>query len=184
VKTQIHTGRSGCRGFTLVELLVVVTIMTLALGEVTRSMLTISKLEPISRESDLALQAAATQIDTMRALPFATLFSRFNSNPADDPGAAGTAPGNSFSVTGLDVRVGDIDGMTGRIEFPVAGLELREDVDDVELGLPRDLNLDGMTDALDHANDYAILPVRIVIEWSSNGRDRQIQLMTTMTTRG
>ncbi|MFT5052546.1 MAG: prepilin-type N-terminal cleavage/methylation domain-containing protein [Chlamydiales bacterium] len=182
MKIHVHSARRVCNGFTLVELLVVMTIMTIALGEVTRSMLTISRLEPISRESDLALQAAATQLDTMRAQSFEELYSLYNDDAADDPDGPDTAPGRSFAVTGLGVRLDDIDGMTGRIELPLVGTELREDFDDVELGMPRDLNMDGATDALDHSGDYAVLPVRVLVEWSSDGRDRQVQLMTTMTT--
>ena len=172
------------RGLTLVELLVVMTILTVALGEVTRSMLTISKLEPMTREDDIALQAAATQIDAMRAQEFDRLFALYNDDDADDPGGPGTAPGRSFPVTGLRPRLGDVDGMPGRIEIPLVGTELREDLDDLELGLPRDLNGDGATDALDHSADYEILPVRVIVEWSADGRDRQVELMTMLTRRG
>ena len=172
------------RGLTLVELLIVMTILTIALGEVTRSMLAISRLEPMSREADIALQAAATQLDTMRALPFDSLVARYNADPADDPDGPGTAPGSSFPVTGLRVRLGDADGMTGRGELPLVADQLREDFVDIELGMPRDLNRDGATDALDHSGDYVLLPVRIHVEWSAGGQDRRMELNTMITGPG
>lgn len=171
---------STARGFTLVEVLVVAVIITIALGEVTRSMLTISRLEPMTRQSDTALQAAATQLDMMRASEFDTLVARFNQADADDPEGPGTAPGPSFAVDGLQVRSGDPDGMAGRVELPLVADELREAVDDVELGMPRDLDFDGAIDALDHSVGYAVLPVRVIIEWSAEGHDHRVELSSTL----
>ena len=43
---------------------------------------------------------------------------------------------------------------------------LREDVFMPELGLPMDLNGDGVIDAQNHALDYKVLPVTIQLRWA------------------
>ena len=35
------------------------------------------------------------------------------------------------------------------------------------LGMPRDLNNDGIVDAQDHAHDCILLPVKVRLEWKS-----------------
>ncbi len=71
----------------------------------------------------------------------------------------------NFDVTGLGAVADDADGLVGEILFPSVGGELREDVVDASLGMPRDLNGDGAIDALNHADDYIILPITIRIRW-------------------
>jgi hypothetical protein len=60
-------------------------------------------------------------------------------------------------------------------------LELREDVVDAGLGMPRDLNLDGVIDALDHSGDYRILPVRVLVEWTGMSGNRTHRLETVLS---
>lgn len=61
---------------------------------------------------------------------------------------------------GLDF--GGIFFLGGQSPFP---WELREDVEDFALGMPRDLNGDYIVDAEDHAEDYARIPVCIRVRW-------------------
>ena len=73
----------------------------------------------------------------------------------------------------------DPDGMAGRIVMPaLVGVpgELREDLNDADLGLPRDLSGDGIWDADDHSVDYQLLPVRVLIEWKSKSGNRLVEL--------
>ena len=174
--SRAHRSR---RGLTLVEMLIVMTILTIALGEVTRSMLTISRLEPMSREADLALQAAATQLDTMRALPFDTLVARYNADPADDP-PTGASPGSGFDVPGLRPVAGDADGFVGEITFPTDMAPLREDVQNELLCMPRDLNGDKVIDGEDHSLDYVVLPVTVSVRWRGRAGVREFQLHTML----
>lgn len=60
-------------------------------------------------------------------------------------------------------------------------MELREDTVDPNLGMPRDLNGDGVIDGLNHASDYVILPVRIEVKWSESGADRTHSEILTLT---
>ena len=68
------------------------------------------------------------------------------------------------------------------IQFPCAegSTILREDRVDPLLGMPRDLNGDGVIDAEDHADDYRILPVRIRVDWSDSSGARSFAICTTL----
>lgn len=168
-------------GFSLVELLVVMVILAITLGEVTRSLINVAHLEPVQRESALALNAARSKLEEMRARPFEELVARYDADPANDPDGPGTAPGSGFAVRGLDLRDGDPDGWQGAVLLPLVGGELREDVADAALGLPRDLNADDVVDGLDHAGDFSVLPVRVRVEWSGGAAgERSVELVTTL----
>jgi hypothetical protein len=113
----------------------------------------------------------------MRAAEFEQVFALYNPDPADDPLGSGTAPGSTFTVDGLSPAAAG--AVVGRIEFPVVDGLLRETCVDAELVMPRDLNLDGVVDSNSRAGDYAILPVRIVVEWASRtGRQGRRSLVT------
>src|SRR5205085_8105191 len=125
-----------------------------------------------TREVDRATQAARQILERIEATAFADRFRSFNADPTDDPGGAGTAPGANFAVTGLSALPGDADGFPGQVIFPtLAGfpLQLREDVAMPELGMPRDLNGDGIVDGANHAVDYKLLPVIVRIPWRGVG---------------
>lgn len=59
--------------------------------------------------------------------------------------------------------------------------ELREDLEDASLGMPRDLNGDNVIDDKDHAHDYLILPVRVELEWESSSGVRRFSITTQLT---
>jgi len=160
--------------------MVVSAILVLALGEISRSLLTVGRLEASNRETGLALDAATSVLERLRALPFDEVLSSYDSSPANDPAGPGTAPGSLFAVQGLDLRPDDPDGFVGCLELPLLGGELREDFVDVELGMPRDLNGDGIIDADDHAAGHDVLPVRIVVEWRGPEGPRSLSLTTTL----
>ena len=167
-------------GFTLVELLVVMVILAVTLGEVTRSLLNVSHLEPVQRETAAALDAARATLEELRSLPFEDIVALYDEDPNNDPDGVGSAPGPNFAVVGLSPREGDPDGFPGAVELPLLAGSLREDYADVELGCPRDLNSDGAIDAADHIADYAVLPVRVRVTWEGEGGDRTIELVTTL----
>ena len=166
------------RGFSLLELIVAVTVLTIAAGAITSTLVVSTSLTHINRETTLAVEAAQSAVESLRAVGFDEAFARYNASPDDDP--AGTAPGASFDVAGLFARAGDPDGRVGSIQFPGDGFVLREDLEDRELGMPRDLDGDGAVDALDHADDYGILPVRVRIEWTGEQGARSFELYTVL----
>jgi type II secretory pathway pseudopilin PulG len=171
---------SRAGGFTLLEVMVSATVFLLVAGAVTTSIVLSSALNTTSRETALAAHAAESIIEELKSVEFAEAFARYNANPKDDP-PLGSSPGAAFLVAGLAAPSDDADGFVGRIEFPGDGSELREDEDDAALGLPRDLNGDELEDALDHAADYRILPVRVIVAWTGQNGARTIELVTLLT---
>lgn len=145
----------------------------------------------VNRESAIATEAARVVVEQMHNQRFRELWARYNSDPADDPEGAGTAPGQRFAVLGLDPAPGAADGLVGEVvlptvEAPGAGpldppeLELREDFEHERLGMPRDLNGDMVVDDEDHSEDFFLLPVLIHVEWSGCSGTRRIELFTML----
>jgi hypothetical protein len=138
-------------------------------------------LNRVNQETALAEAAVRGTMEQITGVPFATAFSLFNANPNDDPLGPGTAPGATFAVQGLR---GDVGVPPGRIEFPTGGgAQLREDVVDAAWNMPRDLNGDGIIDALDHAANYRLLPVRVVVTWRGVSGLRTMMVESMLCTR-
>jgi hypothetical protein len=137
------------------------------------------RLDPIGEENAIAAEAARVALEHLRAQPAEDLLALYDDDPANDPGGPGTAPGATFDVDGL-APVPD-GGPVGRYEFPLVDGGLREDIVEDMLGLPRDLNGDGEIDSLDHRSDWALLPLRVRLRWTSEGgaaSTREFELYT------
>ncbi len=161
----------------MLELSIALVVMTVAIGMLSGTLTSTSRVAPLQRESALAALAARSQLEMMRAEPFGELFARYNDTGDDDPSGPDTAPGSLFRVLGLRSPDG-VDGFVGRIRFPGDGVELREDVVRIELGMPRDLTGNGTIAAVDVANDYTLLPVEIELRWESLSGVRSMRLHT------
>lgn len=157
-------------GLTLVEVTVVIAILSVAASLFAQTMLAAAQLDPVAEETRLASEAARMQLEDMRALDFALLYRTYNADPADDPAGSGTAPGAWFAVPGLQPPPGAAG--VGHVIFPTSGAALVENVQDVPLGMPHDLDGDGVVDGMDHSADAIILPVRIQLEWASRSGRR------------
>lgn len=172
--------RGGESGFSLLEVMLSATIFMVVSGAVVTALVVSNALNTTNRESALAARAAQSLVEELKGVTFAEIYARYDSTTADDP-VGGASPGDHFAVAGLDVRKDDGDGFVGSVRFPGTGTALREDVEDVELGLPRDLDGDGATDAADHAGDYRILPVRVRVEWTGKSGRQALELITVLT---
>ena len=184
MRTPLHAQRAapvGRAGFSIVEIMLVLTLLTVGIGMFAGTLGSVMGLGPSLRETARATEAARSVLESMRAQPFDEVWARYNADPADDPGAAGSAPGAAFDVPGLTPVAGDADGRVGRIVFPEQAGALREDFVDARMGTPRDLDLDGAIDAADHAGDYRVLPVLVRVEWQGRGPARRLELYTTIT---
>jgi type II secretory pathway pseudopilin PulG len=155
------------RGFSIVEMVVVFAIVTVAISMFARTLASSKKLDPMATETTIAASAARTMIERMKNNPFEHVFPLYNRVPSDDPGGVGTGPGAEFDVPGLTpITPG---AKCGTIIFPGDRPNLREDVEDAMLGMPRDLNADGVIDNLDHSGDCMLIPVRVRVEWIMHG---------------
>jgi type II secretory pathway pseudopilin PulG len=176
-KTERVRARPGQGGFSLVEVTVLALLLLVAVGGLSGAVLSSLKLARTSEESALADEAVRAQAAAMQTMGFNLIFASYNAAPAAVPGAA-------FDVRGLTPQEGDPDGRVGRIVFPVVELPggvqaLREDVVEPRLGMTAplfmDLNNDG--DAVDDVtNDYTLLPVRLIVEWTGAGGNRSYEL--------
>lgn len=157
-------------------------ILAIAASGIASSMIASLALGRVNRETQIAQAAAQRVIEEARGLPFAEVFASYNATNADDGGLTVAARGASFDVRGLDVVAGDPDGRCGQVIFPTSGTpeQLREDVVDAALGMPRDLNNDGGQDALDHKADYTLLPIRTRVQWRGVSGVRTFDLETVL----
>lgn len=187
---SVRTGgarRPSLRGTTLVEVMLAAIVVGVAVLGAASAVLSSVGLTRVNRDSSVARQAAQRRLEEIQSVPFDEVFAAFNEDPADDAGLTVPATGAGFAVPGLTALENDPDGLCGRISFPVdpaiaAGV-LREDLDDPVLGTPLDLNLDGAVDALDHAGDYVLLPVRVEVEWQGNAGRGRTELVTVLSNR-
>jgi len=159
---------------TAIELMVVMTILLVAIGAFSGTVASAFSQRAVNRENALAATAAGNLLETMRDQEFALLFALYNEDPADDPGGAGTAPGNRFEIRGLDPAPGAVGDAVGEVIFPSVAGQLREDVVNDRLGMPRDLNGDQIVDSADHAGDYFRLPVAIRLRWTGKAGLREM----------
>lgn len=178
---------SSRSGFSLIEIAVVMTLLVIAIGGLSSAVVSSVRLSRTNEETAIANDAARQMIAEMRNVGFSTIFVSFNTNAADDPGLAGSAPGPNFPVPGLSPQADDPDGMVGEIEFPEGNLGLGVALDetrngnlDALLGLPRDLNGDGDADDLVQ-NDYIALPVTVRVRWTGSAGRSVVTLRTVIT---
>lgn len=181
--------RAGTRrsGFSMIELLIAMMVMLVAVSMYASTVTSNVRQRIVNHERLVATQAARNMLETLRNQEFTRTWALFNGDPADDPAGEGTAPGQHFDVPGLQAAETDQDGCVGSIVFPAlwdgpgSAWELREDVSDAVMGMPRDLNGDSVLDAKDHADDYLILPVRVEIAWEGRAGRREFVLHTMIS---
>ena len=172
----------------MIELAVAVMVFTVGFGAISTTVATTTSLSRANQENAVALEAAQSVLDQMQTEDFEEIFVRYNRTVLDDPVGV-LSPGAFFAVPGLNVRFGDPDGFVGEISFHGDGERLIEDVtalqllNDVELGMPRDLNNDGVIDGADHSTDYNVLPVRIRLEWIGAAGEQSLEFVSVLTRR-
>lgn len=166
----------------MLGMLVLVIAVLGTMGSITSSAI----LGEATMETSQAYRAAENLIERLVGMPLSQVFQRYNDDPTDDLSGVGLDPGANFAVVGLDPLDGDADGFPGRVFLPAAAAspgDLREDLVDADLGMPRDLNADGVIDTANHSDDYLILPVRIRVEWKGRGGPRFVEMETVLGAR-
>jgi hypothetical protein len=180
-----ETGKGpACAGFSVLEVLVAFSALLLGLLGFARAITSSMAASSTSHESVIAREAARGVMETLTTVAFDDVFVLYNGDGTDDPGGVNSAPGRNFAVDGLRLADGDADGFAGEIVFPALDAApgvLREDYVDKQLGLPRDLNGDGVVDGDDHADDHLMLPVLVRVEWMGpNGSTCKTELRTIL----
>lgn len=169
--------RHSSAAFTIVEVAIACTILIIGVLGLSASVTTGDRLLLSGRTTRDAFDSARSMCAAMAALEPAVAFATYNSNDADDPSGAGTAPGPNFTVAGLHVCADDKDGAVGEIVFPTLdGSTLREDVDDPRLGMPRDLDGDGVISNGPPAGTPIILPVLVRVRWRGANGVQELEL--------
>lgn len=164
-------------------------IFLIATGMLVQTISSGQGLRQTAREEWLAAAEAQNRMELMRSLPFRDVLRSYDHDPLNDPNGPGTAPGAAFAIQGLDATTGDEDGMVGEVLLPSINMgssiapdwQLREDMQEPLLGLPRDLNGDAITDGHDHSGDYAVLPVLVRVRWKGAYGPREIRLFSSLT---
>lgn len=183
--------RRRVTGVSLLELVIAMAVLAFALMALMSSISSSSTLQQNTREKVIAYNAAREIVEQLRAATFSEVWARYNSTTADDP-VSGVKPGNTFHVAGLNMpKVGPASPTTWRgannvpdgygfITWPEKAGALDETFVDATMGMPRDLNRDGVvTGAI---TTYDILPVKITVRWQTlGGTDFQIEVNTFIT---
>ena len=171
--TPERTGKGTGRrrgGFTLVEIMVSASVLVVGMLGFAQVIAFSVGSSTANQERNIAIEAVRAKIEEIQTADFDDLFELYNPIAGDDPGGAGTAPGNTFTVPGLQPDPNDPDGIVGQVITPAmvgntGAWEIREDFQSAGLGMPRDLNGDGIVDQVDHSADYGIFPVQVRIQW-------------------
>lgn len=159
-------------------------VVSVGLMGFSKAILDTMVLNQMNKEGGIARRAVKQVLSDIEATTFSEAFARFNATAADDLGAGQHMLG-AFAVDGLRTLDGDVDGLAGEILFPddvsfAGALELREDLQDPSFGMLRDLNLDGVIDSENHADDYNLLPVRVRVQWFGRGGPAKVEFTTVL----
>lgn len=162
-----------------------IVLLTVAIIGSSRAVTTMVVSSNQHAESTIAMEAARRLIERLRAEPFEHVYRRYNDDRLDDPGGAGSSPGSEFDVPGLRALPGVASARVGRIAFPTVRtidgkVALRENLEDERLGMPRDLNGDGVIDRNDHAHDHCVLPIHVRVEWRGVAGPSKFEVWTML----
>jgi prepilin-type N-terminal cleavage/methylation domain-containing protein len=168
-------------GFTLLELIMGTTVLAIGICGLAVSLVYSMTLAQTNRESAEARIAAKEILERVRGVPVEEIFAAFNGTADDDGTTTAGAPGSTFQLT-RTTKDGATATYTAHVEFPVGDMAgvLREDLEDELLGMPRDLNGDGLIDSENHAADYLIIPIRIRVIWRGKTGPREFELCTVL----
>ena len=160
-------------GFTLLEVMIALVALTLSLQYFTQSFSSMARLEPAASDHATAVLATRDVLERVRGTPFVDVFAEFG------PDATTGRPWNA-SAADLGLTGAVPEGLRTIVRLPTMGPLLREDIAAPRLGMPRDLNADGVIDALDHSGDYLVLPVRVISIWVETGLLRSYEITTLL----
>jgi len=202
--------RSRRRGMGLIDCLISIVVISLSSFGFLAASMASSKLEVETRAVAVAVELTRDVVEELQATPLDEIIARFNDDPEDDPDGIGTARGSTFlldtrralegTATTTAYRQEDEEAVDGsntipekmecEIRLPIvidgSGIvELTEESELPEFGLPADLNGDGEIDGDNRLADFHVLPIVIRMEWPTlDGGRRTLDFATVLGGRG
>ena len=152
-------------GFTLLEVMIAAVVLAVAILGLMSLIPTVTQLTETTEEGNLALNASLQVSEAIRQYAdqsFAYTWMAYNSNPAVDPNGVSTAPGATFSVSGLTNSAGS--SQVGTITFYTDENGTGNAALDAKLGMPKDLDSKAAVSS-DVSATYTLLPFRIAVDW-------------------
>lgn len=200
------TKTSQSKGMTLFEIIVAVAILTLAVTTAVQLQMRSMMVVQTDDEAVTAMNAARRMRELMETdVPFNKIFYFFNDKTSDDnltgfdsanPTPSGLTASNTFFVPYNSVfLLRDTDGDTipdskvvGMVYFPTDTTgKLLETETGAFLGTGVNIDLNGNgtnDDTTDLASTYTLLPVKVVVEWTSvSGGNQRVELKTILVKR-
>ena len=156
----------------LVEVSAAMTVMFIAMLALTSTSLVVHSADQAEKERRLALNGMTAAVERLQARSAAAIDSDLGWGTAvTEAYAAGGAPGAGFDVAGLEPW---IDGSPiGSIQIITDETLSDEDIDSA-LGMPRDLDADGLVVNGDVTNNAEILPVVVRVRWRGSAGNREL----------
>ncbi|MEQ8764182.1 MAG: hypothetical protein RL885_09655 [Planctomycetota bacterium] len=191
-RSRIDIRNRDQTGTSAVEVLMAITTFAIAFLTLAAMTTTAKSQTKMNAERRVALEAAQEQIEQLKNTPFEAVYRLFDGSAHND--GALQSPGDQFDVEGLEPSPDDTDGRCGRIILPTRvpppdgeGNQpppyLWERFSDVKLGLPADLDGDGLIDDSPKDGSYMHLPVRVEVRWTGAVGEQSLSVSTWLTPR-
>ena len=157
----------------MIEILVFVALLLMGLLALTSTSVTVHRLRGVNDERNTARAAVQSVIEEMQRN--SSLL--FNAEPGWSSAliaeyAPGGTYGNTFDVIGLEPQPGE--PTVGTIQV-ITDETLTDEELQVSLGLPVDLDNDGVIDNNDVTDTAEILPVVVRVAWTGVGGESEIR---------
>jgi len=178
----MRAARRGRAGFGLVDICVALVILAGSLGILVGTVVSGIRMSRSDEDLAQANQALRMTLARFNALTPQQVFAICNTDQSDDLDGYTSADYLGVAPHTLTDRHGA--ALSIAITFPTAdgapGV-VREDLDLPALGLPRDLNADGVIDSNDHSGDFVLLPVALTLDWESSAGPQHVQMATILS---
>jgi type II secretory pathway pseudopilin PulG len=159
-------------GFSLLETMVGIAVLMIGLLAMTSTSVVVHSLGESDKSRRLATNALRAVIEEVNALSYASTQSELGwaAVMTDAYGTDGQ-PGATFAVRGLDpwpglAQVGSV--------WIVTDEQLTDRQLGAELGMPRDLDGDGLASSTDVSGSATVLPVVVRLRWTGEAGDREL----------
>ena len=173
ILTATHRpSRRSSGGFTLIEAVVVMSILLMGLLAMTSTSVTVHSLREADRERRIATAALDSIIEDCKRIS--------NQQVGTDPTwsqnffaaySPGGNPGPEYPVAGLEPR----DGEASVVTVTVITDETLTDAElGVTLGMPRDLDNDGLVSNTSVIGTASLLPVIVRVRWAGSAGGREL----------